>query len=134
MDTDTPVSLSVFFPAYNEEANIENSAGEAEIILKKLGIPYEIIIINDGSRDKTGAIADRLARENDCIRVVHHHPNRGYGAALWSGIQAARYRYVFFTDADLQFDLSELAILMHFVPEYKIVLGYRAPRRDPFLR
>jgi glycosyltransferase involved in cell wall biosynthesis len=134
MDTEKPVSLSVFFPAYNEEANIENSVAEAEMILKKLGIVYEIIIVNDGSRDKTAVIADRLAAENDCIKVVHHHPNRGYGAALWSGIQAARYQYVFFTDADLQFDLSELAILMHFVPEYKVVLGYRAPRRDPFLR
>ncbi|MDB5254647.1 MAG: hypothetical protein JWL92_23 [Candidatus Nomurabacteria bacterium] len=65
---------------------------------------------------------------------MHHNPNKGYGAALWSGIKAAQYDYVFFSDADLQFDLDELAILTHFVPEYKVVLGYRAPRRDNALR
>jgi glycosyltransferase involved in cell wall biosynthesis len=134
MNPNNPLSLSVFFPAYNEEANIENSVREAEIVLKKLQVPYEIIIVNDGSKDGTAAISDRLAQENEHVKVVHHDPNQGYGAALWSGIQAAQYQYVFFTDADLQFDLSELSILMHFVPEYKIVLGYRAPRRDPFLR
>ncbi len=134
MNTQNTLSLSIFFPAYNEEANIENSVREAEVTLKKLGIPYEIIIVNDGSKDATAAIADRLTAENEHVKAVHHDPNQGYGAALWSGIQAAKYQYVFFTDADLQFDLSELSILMHFVPEYKIVLGYRAPRRDPFLR
>lgn len=132
--TNKTLSLSIFFPAYNEEANIENSVREAEETVRKLTDTYEIIIINDGSKDKTSSIANRLAAENPHIKVVHHSPNKGYGAALWSGIQTAQYDYIFFTDADLQFDFSELAILTHFIPEYKVVLGYRAPRRDPFLR
>ncbi len=134
MNTNNDISLSIFFPAYNEAANIEHSVYEADAVLQSLNVPYEIIIVDDGSSDDTPAIADRLAAENNRVKVVHHRPNRGYGAALWSGIQAARYRYIFFTDADLQFDLSELAILMHFVPAYQVVLGYRAPRRDPWPR
>ncbi len=128
------ISLSIFFPAYNEEANIRNSVEAAEAVVSTLTSTYEIIIVDDGSKDDTGAIADEMAAKNKHIKVVHHNPNKGYGAALWSGIQAAQYDYIFFTDADLQFDFSELAILMHFVPDYKIVLGYRSPRRDNFLR
>jgi glycosyltransferase involved in cell wall biosynthesis len=128
------ISLSIFFPAYNEEANLEASVHTAKKIAGDITDTYEIIIIDDGSSDRTPEIADALAASDEKIRVIHHSPNRGYGAALWSGIQAAQYEYVFFTDTDLQFDLSELAILVHFVPEYKVVLGYRAPRRDPFLR
>lgn len=128
------LSLSVFFPAYNEEANIETSVKQAEVVLKSLVKTYELIIVDDGSRDRTGEIADRLAKTNPHIRVVHHHPNKGYGAAVWSGIRAARYDYVFFTDADLQFDLADLAKLLDHVPQYQAVLGYRAVRRDPPLR
>lgn len=128
------ISLSIFFPAYNEEANIRSSVETAEAVVQKITDTYEIIIVDDGSKDRTGIIADEMAKANSRIKVIHHHPNKGYGAALWSGIQHARYDYVFFTDADLQFDLSELAILTHFVPEYKIVLGYRSPRRDNTLR
>jgi glycosyltransferase involved in cell wall biosynthesis len=127
-------SLSVFFPAYNEEKNIENSVEQAEAVLKTLTPEYEIIIVNDGSRDKTGKIADALAAKNKHIKVVHHNPNQGYGAAVWSGIQASTGDYIFFTDADLQFDLQELTKLVQFVPEYKAVIGYRAKRRDPLLR
>lgn len=129
-----PISLSIFFPAYNEEANIAASVAQAETVAKTITDTYEIIVVNDGSQDKTGAIADTLAAENPHIRVVHHAPNQGYGAAVWSGIQAARYDYVFFTDADLQFDLSELTKLVAYVPKYRVVLGYRAKRRDPFMR
>ncbi len=128
------LSLSVFFPAYNEEDNIAASVRAAETVLEPLVSEYEIIIVDDGSRDKTGEMADRLARENEHVRVVHHRPNQGYGGALVSGIKAARYDYVFFTDADLQFDLSEIEKLLDFVPEYEVVLGYRAKRRDPFMR
>ncbi len=127
-------SLSIFFPAYNEEANLEETIRQALLAVQKITPTYELIIVNDGSKDKTGEIADRLAKENDKIKVVHHNPNQGYGAALWSGIQKAQYEYVFFTDTDLQFDLNELTELAKFIPEYKIVLGYRAPRKDPFIR
>ncbi len=128
------LSLSLFFPAYNEEANIRESVTQANEVLRKLVDDYEIIIINDGSNDATGAIADTLVKENKRVRVVHHQPNQGYGGAVLSGIKAATKDYVFFTDADLQFDLQEIKKLLAFVPKYDVVLGYRAKRRDPFMR
>lgn len=128
------LSLSVFFPAYNEEANIAQSVSEAEAVLKTVTNTYEIIIVNDGSKDRTGAIADELAEKNKHVRVVHHSPNQGYGAAVLAGMRAARYEYIFFTDADLQFNLEELKQLLQYIPEYEVVIGYRAKRRDPFMR
>lgn len=128
------ISISIFFPTYNEEDSISRAVREAEAVLKNITDTYEVIIVDDGSTDSTPSIAERLAVENAKVRVVRHYRNQGYGAALWSGLQASRYEYVFFTDADLQFDLSELTKLTDFVPEYEVVLGYRAPRRDPFMR
>lgn len=128
------ITLSIFFPAYNEEENIVESVRRAEEVAREITDTYEIIVVNDGSKDRTGEVADELALDNDKVKVVHHSPNKGYGAAVWSGIQAAKYDYVFFTDSDLQFDLSELHNLVRFVPEYRIVLGYRARRQDPFMR
>ncbi len=127
-------SLSVFFPAYNEEENIESTVEQATDVLSSLDIEYEIIVVNDGSSDRTGEIAERLSLTDPRIRVINHDPNQGYGAAVWSGIQAARYEYVFFTDADLQFDLREIPLLLEHVPEHDVVLGYRADRQDPFIR
>lgn len=129
-----PYSLSIFFPSYNEEDNIVQSVREADAVAQKITDTYEIIIVDDGSKDHTGAMADRLAKEYPYVRVVHHHPNKGAGAALKSGFAAARYDYVFYTDADLQFDLNELEHLFDYIPEYEAVIGYRAPRRDPFMR
>lgn len=128
------LSLSLFFPAYNEEANIRESVMQADTVLRTLVDEYEIIVINDGSKDATGSIADMLAKQNKHVRVVHHNPNQGYGGAVISGIKAATKDYVFFTDADLQFDLKEIKKLLKFVPEYDVVLGYRAKRRDPIMR
>lgn len=128
------ISLSIFFPAFNEEANIARSVAEAEMAVKEITDTYEIIIINDGSSDGTREIAEWLAWKNPRVRVVHHETNKGYGAAVLSGVEAARFDYVFFTDADLQFDLRELANLTRYAGEYDAVLGYRARRRDSFLR
>lgn len=127
-------SISVFFPSYNEEGNIRKTVEIADAVLKKITPTYEIIVVNDGSRDATGAVADKLVSENSKVRVVHHPKNLGYGAALWSGIHAAQYDWIFFTDADLQFDLNEINKLLQYIPEYKVVLGYRSPRRDSFMR
>lgn len=128
------ISLSIFFPAYNEQDNIADSVRQAEAVAQKITNDYEIIVVNDGSKDKTGEIIDELARVNSKIKAVHHNPNQGYGAAVWSGVQAATKEYVFFTDADLQFDLSELTQLTAHVPENDVVIGYRAKRMDPFMR
>ena len=124
-------SLSVVFPAFNEEANIRAVVEDAYRTVPKLAPIFEIIVANDGSKDRTGEICDRLVEELPEVRVVHHPRNRGYGAALKSGITLARYDLIFFTDADGQFDLNEVAALLEQADSYDIVAGYRARRQDP---
>ena len=110
--SNSPVTLSVIFPAFNEEANIRHTVEAARIVLPKLARTWEIILVNDGSRDATTPICDELADQYPEVRAIHHVENRGYGAALKSGILAARYDYIFFTDSDGQFDLQELERLI----------------------
>ncbi len=127
-------SLSVFFPCYNEQDNVEKTVRAALDCLTPLGIDYEIIIVDDGSRDKTSQIADSLAAQNRHIKVVHHHPNKGYGAALQSGFKASTKEYVFYTDGDGQFDIKELPALFKYMADYDIVTGYRIKRQDNLIR
>ena len=126
--------LSCFFPAYNEEGNVERMCSSLHAILPAVADGYEIIIVNDGSKDKTGEIADRLARGDRRIRVVHHEKNQGYGAAIRSGINASQKDYIFFTDGDHQFDVSQLLLLLPFASDYDAVIGYRLNRKDNFIR
>ncbi len=130
--------LSYFFPAHNEEANIEALVAEALEALPALAETFEIIAVDDGSGDRTGAIADRLAAEHpDIVRVVHHHPNRGYGGALRSGFETARYELLAFTDGDRQFrvaDIGRLTARMAGPDRPDVVVGYRIKRADPFAR
>ncbi|MCE5340781.1 MAG: glycosyltransferase family 2 protein [Planctomycetaceae bacterium] len=134
MDNGQVKSLSVFFPCYNEQDNIERVAKSAIELLESLGIDYEVILVDDGSKDDTGKIADRLAAENNHIKVVHHSPNKGYGAALQSGFKAATKEYVFYTDGDGQFDIKELPLLFKYTGEYDIVTGFRINRQDNIMR
>jgi glycosyltransferase involved in cell wall biosynthesis len=127
-------SLSVFLPCYNEQDNVKSTVANALAVLEKLTDDYELIIVNDGSRDNTGKIADSLAAANPRIRVVHHPVNLGYGAALQSGFKAASKKLVFYTDGDGQFDMNELPPLMPLIDEYDIVSCYRINRQDPFMR
>jgi len=127
-------SISVVFPAYNEEANISKMVKGAIRCLKTLTADWEIIVVNDGSQDRTGQIVDALTKEDFRVRHIRHEKNLGYGAALKSGIQNARKELIFFSDSDLQFHLSELLILLVWVEQYDIVVGYRANRQDPFYR
>jgi glycosyltransferase involved in cell wall biosynthesis len=130
--------LSYFFPAHNEEANIEALVAEALETLPALAETFEIIAVDDGSRDRTGELADRLAAEHpDIVRVVHHSPNRGYGGALRSGFENARYELLAFTDGDRQFRIADLARLTARMAEADhpdVVVGYRIKRADPFIR
>jgi len=126
-----PKSLSVIFPAFNEEENIRAVVEDACRIISKFAPVFEIIVVNDGSEDRTGEICDDLALEFPDVRVVHHTRNRGYGAALKTGIERARYDVIFFTDSDGQFDLREVAKLLEQTDAYDIVAGYRARRHDP---
>jgi glycosyltransferase involved in cell wall biosynthesis len=125
------VSLSVIFPAFNEEANIQRTVESARLILPKLAQTYEIILVNDGSKDATTPLCDELAERYPEVRAIHHVDNRGYGAALKSGILAARHDFIFFTDSDGQFDLEELEHLIEWASHYDIVTGYRGKRQDP---
>jgi glycosyltransferase involved in cell wall biosynthesis len=123
--------LSVVLPAFNEEANIAQAVTGVAKELDGLGLERdEIIVVDDGSADGTGPIADTLAREHELVRVVHHDANRGYGAALQSGFAAARYAWVFFTDSDRQFDIAEIERLLQYAGEYDAIIGYRQQRRD----
>jgi len=126
--------ISVFFPCYNEEGNLERVVAEALDFLPGISDDFEIIIVNDGSRDRTGQIAEQLAAEEPAVRVVHHETNRGYGAALRSGLAAATKEMVFYTDGDGQFDIREMPRLLPLITEYDIVTGYRVNRRDGVFR
>ncbi len=126
-----PVTLSVIFPAFNEEANIQRTVESARLVLPKLAKNWEIILVNDGSKDATTPLCDHLAEQYPEVRAIHHVDNRGYGAALKSGILAARYDFIFFTDSDGQFDLEELEGLIEWASQYDIVTGYRGKRQDP---
>jgi glycosyltransferase involved in cell wall biosynthesis len=134
MDANCVTSLSVFLPCYNEQDNIERVVKSAIDILTALKIDFEIIIVNDGSRDRTGEIADSLVAKGKHIKVVHHSINRGYGAALQSGFAAASKEYVFYTDGDGQFDIKELPLLFKYMADYDIATGYRINRQDNLIR
>lgn len=128
------LSLSVFFPCYNEELNVERTTRAALAALPAVSDDFEIIIVDDGSRDRTGEIADRLAGEHQCVRVVHNRPNRGYGGALQAGFRAATKEWVFYTDGDGQFDFNEIGKLIPLLDEYDIVSAYRIKRCEKFMR
>jgi glycosyltransferase involved in cell wall biosynthesis len=127
-------SVSVFYPCYNEEANVERTTQAALAACKRLIADYEIIIVNDGSKDRTGEIADRLAAEHPRVRAVHNRPNRGYGGALQRGFREATKDFVFYTDGDGQFDFEELEQVLPLTAQYDIVSGYRLDRQDPLPR
>jgi len=130
--------LSVFFPAYNEELNLENTIKNTLPILKETAEKWEIIIINDGSKDKTEQVAQSIIKKykNDDIKLINHHPNRGYGAALKSGLYAAKYPWITFTDADGQFDFKDIKTLISTQNKTKadLVIGYYLGRKVPFYR
>lgn len=127
-------SLSIFFPFYNEEANIERVASDAMRFAPQVAEQFEIILVNDGSRDRTGEIADALATVHPEIRAAHNSPNRGYGGAVRRGFEESRMDWIFFTDGDGQFDLSELPKLIGLLDRCDMPVGYRIDRADPFMR
>jgi glycosyltransferase involved in cell wall biosynthesis len=122
--------LSIFFPFWNEEKNIENVVNDARIIADKVAKKWEIIMVDDGSTDKTLKRAQRLIKQDKRLRVVTHQPNRGYGAALAAGFEASQYKYIVFTDGDMQFDFSEISKFIEKIAQSDLVIGYRKQRRD----
>ena len=134
--------LSVFFPTYNEEGNIKKVVSDAKSVLQKVATKWEIIIVNDGSTDKTKEVAEALVKSDKQslplrggrIKLVNHPRNRGYGGALKTGLKSAKYEWVAFTDSDGQFDFSEISKFIAKKDEADLVLGFRIKRADSFLR
>jgi glycosyltransferase involved in cell wall biosynthesis len=129
-------ALSYFFPAHNEAGNVRGLVEEALATLPMLAESFEIIIVDDGSRDETPALADELAAEHPEVRAVHHPTNLGYGAALRSGFAAARFDHLAFTDGDRQFRVADLGRLIERLAAGRAdaIAGYRIKRADPILR
>ena len=127
--------LSIFFPAYNDGGTIASLVLTARRAAQQLTSDFEIIIVNDGSADRTPEIADELARTYPEVRVIHHTQNRGYGGALRSGFAAARKELIFYTDGDAQYDPAEVATLWRrFANDVDLVNGYKISRSDPLHR
>jgi len=129
-------SLSYFFPAHNEEANLEGLVTEALETLPSLAETFEIVIVDDGSKDATPAMADALADAHPEVRAVHHPTNLGYGAALRTGFAAARFDHLAFTDGDRQFRVADLGRLIERLQSGRAdaVVGFRIRRADPLVR
>lgn len=126
--------LSIVLPAYNEAENVEEMVADVAETAESLTDSYEVIVVDDGSGDGTARVAMSLEGRYSRLRLVQHAENKGYGAAVFSGLTAATKTLVFFTDADRQFDLYEIAKLLPLMNDADLVVGYRAPRRDPFVR
>lgn len=127
-------NLSVVLPAYNEEAVIAETVAGVLAYGRERGIDLEVLVVNDGSLDRTGAVAREIQRANSEIVLVTHEKNRGYGEALRSGFNAASKEWIFLMDADGQFDINELDAFVPFSEAYDMIIGYRAYRADPLHR
>lgn len=121
-------------PAYNEEGNIAATVIDAEKAAKRVARKYEIVVVDDGSRDKTAEIVRELGKQNPRIRLVSHRVNQGYGAAVKTGLAACRLDWIFFTDSDGQFRYDELENFVQARGRADLVIGYRKKRMDPFHR
>jgi putative flippase GtrA len=127
-------SLSVVLPAYNEEQVIASTVSDALDVLSRWRLDFEVLVVNDGSTDRTGAIVAALAEAHPKVHLISHPTNQGYGAALVSGFAAATKELTFFMDSDGQFDIRELQQFFSFIDEYDAVIGYRMDRQDSWMR
>jgi len=123
-------ALSVFLPAYNEEKNIGQTVNKTINVLKKIAQKWEVLVINDGSKDQTAAIVEKISRKEPRVRLINHPQNRGYGGALKTGFSNSSYPWVAFTDADGQFDFAEIEKFLPKTTSADLILGYRLKRAD----
>src|SRR5437879_88066 len=121
--------ISLVLPAFNEEAGLRQAIAEADAALAALAADYEVLVVDDGSRDATARIAAEEAAARPHVRLLRHPTNLGYGAALRTGFEAARFDLVAFTDADCQFHLDDLANLLPLTGTHPVVVGYRIDRQ-----
>ncbi|MFQ5864018.1 MAG: glycosyltransferase family 2 protein [bacterium] len=134
LKSEYPEGITIVLPAYNEEENIEKAMQSSLKMAEKVAEHYEVIVVDDGSTDSTGEICEDLSRQNRHLKVIRHKSNQGYGAALRNGFTSAQYKLVFYTDADNQFDISELRYLLRLMDTYDVVTGFRVYRYDSPLR
>jgi glycosyltransferase involved in cell wall biosynthesis len=127
-------SLTVVLPCHNEEENVDQAIREASAAARDAACDHEIVVVDDGSADATRRLAAACAADDDHVRLVCHSENRGYGAALRSGIDAATCDWILLTDADLQFDLGELRDFVGPAQDLDLLVGYRLARMDPLIR
>jgi glycosyltransferase involved in cell wall biosynthesis len=127
-------SLTVVLPCHDEEGNVAEAVREAGDAARETAADYEIVVVDDGSRDATRRIAAACSADDRRVRLVVHGENRGYGAALRTGIAAARCDWILLTDADLQFDLGELRDFVAPSRDHDLLVGYRLARMDPMMR
>lgn len=127
-------SISLVMPAHNEAENIEPTVTEAVPALAAVSDDFEIVVVDDGSKDDTAGVTRRLMESEPHLRLVQHPVNKGFGAAVLTGFTSATKDWILYTDADRQFVLAELVKFMPFTGQADLIAGYRAPRRDPFLR
>lgn len=132
--TNRRVDLSLVIPAYDEVESIGRAILDANAALRAFAADYEIIVVSDGSTDGTAELVRRATVINPRVRLMEHECNRGYGAALRSGLSVARFPLVAITDADCQFDLHQLADLVRAAERHDVVCGYRIDRQDPAYR
>jgi glycosyltransferase involved in cell wall biosynthesis len=118
-------SISLMFPVYNDENTVRIVAEKGLKLLSEIGAPYEIVIVDDGSPDRSGAIADELAREHNAVKVVHHPVNRGYGAAVRSGLAVCTGDVILMTDGDDQYDVFDFKKLLRHVDRYDLIITFR---------
>jgi glycosyltransferase involved in cell wall biosynthesis len=126
--------LSISFPAYNEAANIGAAIEDAVRVASGLTDDFEVIVVDDGSKDRTAEVVREYAARYPQVRLIEHAVNQGYGAAVYDGLVAGSKDWAFFTDSDLQFVMDDLARLWAVREQGDLIIGYRAPRRDPFVR
>lgn len=127
-------SLSIFMPAFNEEGNIAATIIDAEKAARRISQEYEIIIVNDGSRDRTAEIVKELSKVNPRLKLVSHAHNKGYGAAVKTGLANCKKDWIFFTDSDGQFHYDEIEKFVEAASNADLIMGYRKKRMDPFHR
>jgi glycosyltransferase involved in cell wall biosynthesis len=121
----TKPRVSLFFPVYRDESTVRRVTEKAIAVLKEIAEEYEVIIVDDGSPDRAGELADELAAEYPCVTVVHHPRNLGYGAAIKSGLARARFEWICFTDGDDEYDVFDLHKLIALKDFYDLVITFR---------
>ena len=126
--------LSASFPAHDEEDNVGPMIEDLLTALPEFAERFEVIAVDDGSRDRTFERASAIAARDPRVRVVRHEVNRGYGAAVWTGLRSGTMPFAFFTDGDRQFDVRQLGELISRIDDADVVVGWRVDRQDNAVR